>query len=468
MKSPHISPEIDMSINTYDSYYFKLFVGRRLSDIIDELFKNLDDDWGFPLELSSVNKNFYSSVTSTILIALHNMNLVDPNFKNKIYDCIFKLQNQYPNKIKKEKSSDDSPAWDISESANCYSTSLALQALIETDYKGTKTDIIQESLIWLSQQQREDGGWGFDKECVSRVFFSAQVVYTLSIGTKFIKPCDENRIKASISTGMNFIKKEMHVENNKFAYWSAAVGEATPDPTNTLYALWILNRQKLLDENIKKRAFCFLREEMNNDGIWDFNEVVKEINSKYGSNKTIITFSPSFPLILLELGVSPFDDLCLKPISWLKNNYKNNWHIPQYNSIDASFVRILGLWTLIKWQRHANKYVLTNSFDNEKIVRLKQRINSLITIVIIFIIILIRNPIIGFIGAVNKLIHQQFDIYGTIPYMASLIGIILFVLGVIKYIPIILKYIDSRFLKNKLKIEFNNLRDKIDRIIYDV
>lgn len=468
MNSSQISSEMNTSINIYDSYYFNQFFGKELRDIIEDIIKNCDEEWGFPLEFNSHNKNFYSSVTSTILLALHSMNLLDQNFKNKIYESIFRLQNQSPNLIKKQKSKDDSPAWDVSESANCYSTSLALQALIETDYKGSKTDIIKESLIWLSQQQKGDGGWGFDKTCVSRVYFSAQIIYTLSIGLKFVEPTEKSKIEAAISTGLNFIKSEMRVEKNKFTYWSAASGDNIPEPTNTLYALWILNKQNILDDNVKNSALCFLREQMNYDNIWDFSEVVKEINSKYGSNKTIISFSPSFPLILLELGVSPFDDLCLKPISWLKDNFKNYWSLPQYSSGNLSFIYVLGLWTLIKWQRHANKHVLINGFDNKKISNLKRRINFYVSIVLLMIFIQLRTPIMEIITSIYKVLNQELAMYGKIPFYASLITIVLFIVTVIKYIPIVVKYIDTKVFQSKIKITLNKLKLRAYIIIYGV
>lgn len=468
MNSFIMSPEIEKCIDIYDSYHFELFLEMKLKDTIGVLLESFDDEWGFPLVLDSGEKDFYSSVTSTILIGLHHINLLDLNFRNKIHETIFNLQNQSPNQIQKEKYDEDSSAWDISESANCYSTSLALQALIETDYAGDKTDIIEESLTWLSQQQRDDGGWGFDKKCVSRVFFSAHVIHALSLGNEFIDLSEKSKIEASISTGLNFIQSEMHDKDDKFACWSAAYGDSTPDPTNTLYALWILNKHERLDEKIKNKALSFLREEIKLNDIWDFNKIVEEMKTKYSSNKTIITFSPSFPLILLELGVSPFDDLCLKPIFWLKNNYENYWPLPIYNSGNLSFVYTLGLWTLIKWQKEANKHVLINGFKTEKIIKLKRRIKHLLIIIIILIILQFQLPIIEFLGGIYGTIIEGFSEYGKVPYLGSLIGIAIFIGGAIKFIPRLLRFIDARILKNKLGMYFNMLKYKALSIIYGI
>lgn len=463
MNTSQFSTEVKKYIDIYDSYHFNLFLGTKLKDTIDVLMDNFDDEWGFPLEIDSDNPTYYSSVTSTILIALHHIRLLDSDFKNKVHESIFNLQNKSPNSNIKHKNPEDLSAWDVSESANCYSTALALQALLETNYEGDKINTIQDALIWLSQQQRPDGGWGFDNKCVSRVFFSAQIIHALDLGKGLFETNKKRKIEASVASGLTFIENEMHKDGEKFVYWSNASDKSTSDPTNTLYALWILQKHKRLDEETKNKSISFLRDKVNSDGIFDFVKIVEEIQSKYGAHKIIITFSPSAPLILLELGISPFDDLCLKHISWLKNNYKGNWSLPQYSPESLSFTYALGIWTLIEWQKHANKYIIRNKLQNECYNKMKNRINNLLLIIGILFIFIFNDLIRELLSKFYEIFTELINSYGYIGMFTSLITIYFFLPTIWKLVSKVFLYIDT---KNKIRNFSKRAKKNIIKGIY--
>ncbi len=454
---------IDDLANLYDFYFSKNFFNKDFKNVINSLVGSFNEQYGFPLSINDSEVAYYPSVTSTVLLALFHMKMINVGFKNKICDSIFNLKDRTPNKITKEKIDEDYAAWDVSESANCWSTSLVIESLLETGYSGDKIEKIKGAVLWLKDQQRDDGGWGFDKTCISRIFFSSIVLFALQLGKELFTPgsSEEKDIRTTISLGLNFIEKEA-VEDINTIYWTVAKGNDDADPTNTVMALWILNKLNKLSDRVKEKALRYLRLELRNKEIWDFKAIVNEINTKYGSHKIIISFTPCIPLILLDIGVDPMDELCLKPIIWLKKNLDQGWKLPAYKGGILSFAYALGLWTVIKWQRTASRNLLSKNIENNIFVQIRETIKYCIAVILISFLVIIRKYIFNSIVLLYNTFYNFYSTYGSISTMVTLMTLVMAILGIPKGIS----YIDQRFLKFRFKNKIDRMYKKLNAWIY--
>ena len=366
-----------------------------------------------------------------------------------------------PNRVKKSKNSEDIAAWDVSEGANCWTTSLVIESLLESGYSGEHIEEIKNAILWLKdQQKKEDGGWGFDCLCTSRIFFTARVVYALHIGLNLFKQNISERkdIERSIELGTSYIKDKMELGEN-VVYWPLEEEAHTPDPTNTVISLWILNKLNQLDDEIKLKGLNYLRKELSNKEIWDFRSILHENDTKYGQHKVIVSFTPSIPLVLLELGVKPLDELCVKPIYWLKKNFEDGWKLPNYREKNLSFIYAMGLWTVTRWQREVVDSVILTDLENSIFLGLRKRIKLLLTMILL---ILFWNTKDYLSSNIIFLVHDYYIKQGIINLSAALITII----GGIFALPKILIYLDQRFFNANLKSKIKDIQNFWNRILY--
>lgn len=237
-----LSPSLNAGLGIHKFYFPRAFFSKDLKEIVEPLLAIFNNDSGFPLYIQD-NVEYYPSVTSTILIALYHTRMIDDEFKNRIQTTIFNLKTRTDNKTKKERNPEDVAAWDVSEGANCWTTSMVIESLLETGYSGNGIDEIKEAILWLKDQQKDDGGWGFDRICISKVFFTARVMYALHLGKRLFNPeCSQSRdLERSLLMGEDFIKNKVRTGFNIY-YWPDEADDNKPDPTNTIIALWILNK----------------------------------------------------------------------------------------------------------------------------------------------------------------------------------------------------------------------------------
>jgi len=335
-------------------------IGAEGNAIVKSLKDSYSKDKGVPNDLdlyfSSPNDYFgyYSSSLSTYLLALYKMDLLTKRNCDEIQETLLHLRDNTQHPIIKNKYSTDAYAWSVSEGPCVFATAWAIWALLETNYQGHRLGDIKSSSEWLLSQQREDGGFGFDISCESRTYYTALALHALRLSRVKLTLAENERgrINRSIKEGIDFIlvKRE---ERGEITGWKINTDDSNFDPTSTLYAIWALHEEdKTKYQSIIERGLKYLKCDLSSKDIWDITETFSENSEKYGIHKKIVTFTPSFPLVLLRLGVSPFDELCIKPIVWLKNNQtQKGWPLKHYTSGAVSFTTALGLWTIYEWEK---------------------------------------------------------------------------------------------------------------------
>lgn len=452
--------DVDCRAKMRDFYLSKTFFHDDFINIVNPLIKCFDDENGIPLNLDNPT-GYYSSTTSTALIALHKMNILTPELLKNFHEVIFRLRDSSNNNIVKVKFPEDKVAWDVTESACVWSTAQAIRALLITGYQGNQIEEIKDAMLWLLHQQKPQGGWGFDIKCKSKIYFTALAIDALKHGLLHLDFSREekNKINSTLKRGLEYVYNEHKVKGNA-AFWTVDEESAIPDPTSTLYAIWALhNDDNRYSETISK-GLRYLKNDLNGKEIWEMKEIVSETNTKYSAHKVIVSFTPAFPLILLKLGVSPFDDMCIKPIMWLRKNWVNpGWELPKYSENSTlSFTYALGLWTINEWHRSviAKQLTYRTSYPST-INKLKLRINVLISLIIIIFLALNLDYI---TASINNLHLKLLSIE---PYLSTLAAIIT-IIGI--SLTGILKYLSPYPLKTKIVTVEGEIRKYLQQILY--
>ena len=400
-------------------------------------------------------RDYYSSTTSTSLLSLHHMRLLSEELRNSFHETLFWLRDNTENTITKPKLEEDQYAWDVSESANVWCTSLAIWALLETNYNGVKNDDLKISSLWLVEQQRTGNGWGFDVQSKSNVFITAITIHALKLALTNIdfEENDYIKIDTSINNGIQYIVNSK-IEEENLVYWNIDDETQVADETNTLYALWILKSIDESDPSIQK-GLNFIRKCWSKRRVLELQNIIEESNTKYQQHKIITSYTPSFPILLLQLGISPYDDLCIQSINWLKDKKRNlGWNLPGYNEDPLSFTTALALWTISVWHR---SLISTTIRDIESapltVKRLRNRISYfIITIFVLSIAYLLTyTKLVGsYFNFVSMLIENYAPELQTLDSVISLLGIPS-IAGLLKGIDNLLKKRPSKWIITSIK-----------------
>jgi hypothetical protein len=444
-----------------DFYYSSNFFNVSFDKIIKPLINSFIYKRGIPLKLES-SSNYYTSTTATTLLSLYHIKAIDEQYINKFHDTLFWLKDNTKNSVVKEKNSEDRVAWDVSESASVWATSLSLWALIDTKYKGDRLNEIKDAIIWLANQQKENGGWGFDIKSPSRIYFSALAIYTIQKSLKNITFSEDKReyLKKIKQVGLQYIL-EKKIQNENEIYWTTKINQKEePDPTTTLYAIMTLYKEnKNKYKQTINMAINFLRHQLK-DEIWDCKKFIEETDTKYGTQKIIISFTPSFIIPLLRFGIDPYDEIIIKPLFWLrKNRLKNGWSMPGYSKDTLSFATAYSLWAITLW----HKYALNNLIKNVSIikpfkivVKLRKRIRIFLytTLFLLSLYIIEKTNIINHFKINTTEFYIKYGLIGFLSFFASIITI----LGLVYWI-------DKNYLNNKIKnIILNKIKNITDFI----
>jgi len=446
-------------VGTWDFYYSTSFFNKKFNEVISPLLDSFVYKKGFPLDLEE-SAEYYTSTTSTTLLALHHVGVLSEDLLTKIHETLFWLKDNTVNPVVKRKLPEDNVAWDVSEGASVWATSLALWALIETGYKGEKNNEIHDATLWLVDQQRDDGGWGFDKESPSRIYFTVLALNALQLSINSIpfSSSELERIKRVKQHGLRFILQKCE-RKQKFIYWKTKINQKDlPDLTSTLYALWILYKDNPNKwREIIKGGIEFLRREIKGKEIWEFRKFIEETQTKYGTHKVIISYTPSIPIPLLKMGVHPFDELCLKPIMWLrKNKVKNGWSLPGHSEHALSFTTAYALWTITEWHKHVIKEIgKKTEVYPFTLRRLRRRISVLIGVIIALVTSrlfpVIANPFYSFL-----------KYYNTV----DLISLIASYITIFSVAILLIKYLDAHVFNTKISRRLRRIKNIIEQIVY--
>lgn len=380
---------------------------------------------------------------------------------------MFWLRDHTVNSVVKEKSPEDAVAWDVSESASVWATSLAIWALLGTRYVGPRCLEIAHAAMWLIEQQRFDGGWGFDRECESRIYFTGLALKALQQAALFLPLSSEqvSRVHRVRQFGVRFILERCS-KAGTVAYWTTKVdGEEQLDPTSTLYAVWVLfeENRKQYDELIKG-AVQFLRNTLRGRETWEFRQFVSEASTRYGTQKIIVSFTPSFVIPLLRMNIHPLDDLCLKPITWLRTNIMQaGWILPGYSSHALSFTTAYALWSVTQWHRYLVRHTIEEMVVAQPFVlrALRKRLSLAITVIILLCILtLLMNT--QLIPSATSSFEEAIERYGP---GVSLIVALMAVIGVPSFVAIV-RHIDSNLLSKRVSNLLRKIKTAIERLVY--
>lgn len=447
-----------------DFYLSTQFFEDSFENIVSPLIQCFNSEKGAPLDIENPS-DYYTSTTATTLLALFHTNMIDSNLLNEFHEVMFKLRDHTENPIVKSKFQEDSCAWDVSESACVWATGLAIWSLLETGYHGPRMDEIKKALLWLVDQQKPGGGCGFDIRCRSRIYFTGLALHAMKLGLSYLdlNQQETNRINKAIADGIQFILNESKSEGN-IVYWGTIEGSKDRDPTSTLYALWALYEHNADQYRAMiNKGLQFIRDDLRGKDVWELKEIVSETETKYTTHKVIVSFTPAFPILLLRLGVNPFDEMCIKPIMWLKKNRAaQGWRLQGYSEHALSFTTAFALWTINQWHKHVVKEFLKEHARHPLILKaLRNRITTLLGLIIglILSIAVFLTPMPVY---VNNLLTKIVEQYGIgLSVLASLLA----VLGISGLVPA-LKYIDSRFLNHRMKRSIEKLVKAVKHFVY--
>lgn len=448
-------------IRIRDFYHSVSFFDEEFSRVISPLLDSFTYKKGIPLDLEEP-LDYYTSTTATTLLALYHLRVLDNNLREQFHETLFWLKDHTENPIIKMKNPEDIVAWDVSESASVWATSLAIWALLSTNYRGQRLNEIIDAVMWLVNQQKDDGGWGFDKQSESRIYFTGLALHSLQLSLKSLhfEVPQENNIRKARQLGLNYILQRKE-ETRRFVYWRTAINQKEePDPASTLYALWALyeedaNKYKGLTE----KGVRFLRHELGAKEVWDFKKFIEETYTKYGTQKIIISYSPSFLIFLLRIGVNPFDEMCLRPLRWLRENKgTKGWHLPGHSEHALSFTTAYALWAINQWHRYALRQVIKEMDVQPLTLReLRKRITILVGLIITLIVTLLflNAKLVPSIRQAFSSFYGDYGIIGVITLIASLITLF----GA-------LKYLDSHFLAKRVSGTFRSAVRFVIRLLY--
>lgn len=447
-----------------DFYLSTEFYEDLFENVITPLIQVFNPEKGMPLVIEKPS-DYFTSTTSTTLLSLFHTNIIDSSLLNEFHKVIFRMRDHSENSAIKNKKKEDSYAWDVSESASVWATSLAIWSLLETGYQGNRIDEIKAALLWLVDQQQVNGGWGFDIECKSRLYFTGLALHALrlSLSRLSLNGQEKHKITKAIGDGIQFILNERKT-GEKIVYWTTVEGNTDPDATSTLYALWALfehnpdGYQDLIDKGLQ-----YIRKDLQGKDIWEFREIVSEIETKYKTQKVVVSFTPAFPLLLLKLGVSPLDDMCIKPITWLrKNKTTKGWSLPNYSKNSLSFTTAFAVWTINQWHKCLLEEFLKEHARHPMVLQaLRQRISILLGLMVgsILVFVFFFTPVPQYI---NNFLVTFIETYGL---GLSVIASLLAILGISGFIPA-LKYLDSRILKQRIWRSIKGLIKSVKSILY--
>jgi len=372
-------------IKLHSLYYTNEFYQDNLDPIISPLILSIHSDGGVPLKINEKNAPVYTSTTATCLLALHYINTLSSGLKAKMHSKILELKDKAAGnrQVIKKKAQEDESAWCITEEASVWSTALALWGLISTGYNGDRLEEIKQAVLWLIRQQKFDNGWAFQNisTCPSRVYFTSIVLHVLKKSKKLkILSKDEIRlIDGAISRGIEFIISQAQ-QNKKQIFWSTSTEDKNPDATNTSFAIWALHKaDKHKHKELIEKGIYFLKQNLGKQKVWDFACIASEVETKYGLHKTIYSFTPAIVIILLQIGVHPFDELILKPITFLKRaKSRKGWGIKPNE--EFTFSTALALWTIHLWHKYTLKLAIQQAITARKRQPLKNYIYLLASI----------------------------------------------------------------------------------------
>lgn len=342
----------------------------RLSEWITPLIDNITDDGSVPYLLGESERYRASPLASTISW-LEKANLLPIPVLKKMQEQLLSLRDKNilsdPKNGIAEKTPEDIDGWSLGEGVSVWSTSCAIEALLDSHRIGISyADKFKSSVIWLAKQRHSNGAWAYQlhSNCATNIIMTALALRSLALAyTEPNRTCfsfsvdDALLLEQAIASGFNYIKENCTSKKRK-VYWSF---QNRPHCAATTWALMALRQVSLCDadissectkfyQEIKDRALLFVASCLPKNSVrWEDEPFVYEGGAKYAPQKNYVSFSATLLPQLFELGVSPFHPRVIAQIKWLVEN-PSEWKISTYDTGKICyFTYAMALSSIVSW-----------------------------------------------------------------------------------------------------------------------
>ncbi len=379
-----------------DERYTTTFYGEPFFKIISPIIDSILQNGGIPCFIGE-GANPLPESTATCLLALYRLRIINEQTVQQIQNYLLgtntelaRILSSYHDSFDPNVISIEDCAWNVSEGRNVWSTSQVLWALIATRYDGIYKPILLASVRWLLKQQYPEGGWAFVAERKNKpnVFVTSLTLYTLKLSLRLPewKEVERREIQEAIVKGCDYLIKSRSPGRS---YWTSDLSsnDTSIEPTSTAMALWALHHCSPKQPGIRDiitDGVMALKRDLGKKDVWDSQIIVDGYISETGKQKTLYGFTPSLPLILLQLGVSPTDEAIIKPINLLlKIKRTTGWEFfstkkqpksasgyydPRVHYVGSgdtmTFTTALAIWTIEEWHKQLLRHSVGAQIGN--------------------------------------------------------------------------------------------------------
>jgi hypothetical protein len=315
---------------TWDIYYSESLWGSGLYQILEPLLDSFNDDGGVPKQIGTHTESL-PETTATVLLSLSRMRLIGYPMRNKIHEYLWSTHSLVKAGLESAEDAEGTLHCWSDHSRNVWTTTLCLWALMGTAYDGKYSPLMSPSIGWLIEQQRPEGGWGFDKleNNPSSVFLTAACIYTLHL-SQYLRPEREGvelpgRVSSAVARGMKWLQER---QDPRTGLWTDEHGNG--EPTASSMALWALrlSHEESARRSLKRGLESLLRElrktrcgksmDIANGTLPDSREPI-----------ALQGYTPAIPLALLQLGVDPHSPVVMGPLQFLRSSRQSTgWDFP--------------------------------------------------------------------------------------------------------------------------------------------
>lgn len=348
----------------------KPFTSHTLSEWTVPLLRFITEDGAIPYLLNT-NERYRASPLASAISWMEKANLLPISVLTRMQEELLFLRDEnvpndpdFGNTIKK---AGDEDGWSVGEGVSVWSTSCAIEALLDSSGNGVAhAQKFKSSVMWLRAQQNLDKGWAYQKSanCESNIIMTSLALRSLAMAYAednrdafHFSAAEIDDLERAFRDGFEYLKASLKRRKRK-VWWTFKDEPHCAATTWALLALYWLSKcnssissdAKAFYRQYKKAALSFVVSRIPS-GVakWPEEAFVYEGGAKYDKQKNYASFSATLLLQLFKLGLSPFHPKVINQIKWLINN-PNEWKITIYNREEVCyFTYAMTLATIVRW-----------------------------------------------------------------------------------------------------------------------
>jgi hypothetical protein len=353
-------------------------IGFSLGGLSEDLVKSISDDGAVPYIIGTQSR-YRTTPLASVLFYMNKVGLLPENAVHAMQDKLFFLRDEMiivdtEKDDVHAKKIDDSEGWSIDEGVSVWTTSMAIMALLSSDFiergDSARNSKIKSSILWLIDQQYDEGYWAFQKyeSCKASVPMTSLALRALTLAREskltFGKTNgEETKLNRAISGGVKWLKRTVIQTDDQKAYW---LFDGNPSTVATAWAVEAIYEEDKRDRSENKilyqRSISYILNAIpqvitkDNIDSWDgMNIFVNENNTKYKGEreKQFYSFLPACLPVLMKMGyVDSMNPKIVTIIKHLTGDYKN-WIISGYDgNKPCTFSIAMALFTIVSWFEH--------------------------------------------------------------------------------------------------------------------